>query len=174
MWNQCGSSCAKQIKQEPTCKNITPQCYQWSKTPKRNLLLLQCKYTFSWLIFLRAYLCLHWDRVRWENWSVHNFGPGSWPTWGWLLCESPWRKRAEGCSPPRESSYGAPHQPPGTNIAHRQRKALYFKKQSHCGKQSEHLELTVSAPSVCSPVYVLSSCRKRTDKDLYGDKVINW
>lgn len=107
-------------------------------------------------MFLCVYFCLHWDRVRWENWSVRNFGSRMRPTWGWLLCESPWRKRAEGCSPPQESSYGAPHQPPGTNIAHRQSEAL--RRTRHCREQSEHSELTVSAPSVCRPVYVLSSC----------------
>lgn len=80
-------------------------------------------------MFPCVYLCLHWDHVRWENWRVRNFGPRMWPIWGWLLCESPWRKRAEGCSPPQESSYGAPHQPPGTNIAQCQTKALREKKK---------------------------------------------
>lgn len=63
-----------------------------------------------------------------ENYSVHKSGPERQSKWGWLLCESPWRKKAEGCSLPQENPCEAPHQPPGTNINQRQSEALKGKK----------------------------------------------
>lgn len=105
------------------CKNTHPVQDSRDNVEKK---ILQCEV----ILFKRinmcvcVYLCLHWDHVRWGNWSVHNFEAGRRPTWGLLLCEWPWREKAGGCSPPQESSYGAPHQPPGTNIAHCQSKVL--------------------------------------------------
>lgn len=110
----CGFSCETKTKWDTLVKYCSPVLLgvKKSKGPLH----------FS-SMFLCAYLYPHWHRVGLENWSVHNSGAGRRPLGGWLLCESPWRKRAEGWSPPQESSYGAPHQPPAINIAHCQREA---------------------------------------------------
>lgn len=87
-------------------------------------------------MFLCLYLCLHWDRESCGNWSVRNFGKH--PAGGWLLFESPWR--SEECSPPQESSYEAPHQPPGTIIAHSQRKVWREKVTAGHGVNIHNLQ----------------------------------
>lgn len=97
---------------------------------------------------LCVYLCLYCHHVSCANWSVHNFASGRHPTWGWLLCVSPWRKRSGECSPPQESSYEALHQPPGTIIAHCQRNVLRTKKKKDTARNRINISNLQFLPQV--------------------------